>query len=193
MLGAGKADSGYFPFHRRVILLWGHNVNYWVHPLVFVLPSTVEPRVMDTRLIRTPHYYGHFSLSLVKDSPYIFCKFNPLNTDTSLLQACSVLLCPWGKKALTFSLNSTRSIRTPINEDNGHLFLAQSTDSHRRSTLLMRTLHYQILCCNSSFLPEGKKSFCLQHFDVPSATVHRIVFKLWLFWHPLSYAENGFD
>ena len=125
VLGAGKADSGYFPFHRRVILPWGDNFNYLVHPLVY-------PR------------YGH-----------------SLNTDTSLLQACSVLLCPWGKKALTFSLNSTCSIRTPINEDNGHLFLAQSTDSHRRSTLLMRTLHYQILCCNSSFLSEGKKSFCL--------------------------------
>ena len=45
VLGAGKADSGYFPFHRRVILPWGHNVNDWVHPLVFVLPSTVEPRL----------------------------------------------------------------------------------------------------------------------------------------------------
>ena len=142
VLGAGKADSGYFPFHRRVILPWGHNVNYWVHPVGFVLPSTVEPRVMDTRLIRTPRYYGR-SLSL-------------------------------GKKALSFSLNSTRSIRTPINGDNGHLCLAQSTDSHRKSTLLMRTLHYQILCCNRSFLSEGKKSSCLQHFDVPSTTVHRI-------------------
>ena len=30
------------------------------------------------------------------------------------------LLCPWKKKALTFSLNSTRLIRTPVNTDNGH-------------------------------------------------------------------------
>ena len=143
VLGAGKADSGYFSFHRRVILPWGHNVNYWVHPLVFVWQVQSKPRFTDTRLIRTPRYYGHFSLSL-------------------------------GKKALTLSLNSTRLIRTPINADNGHLFLAQSTDSHRKSTLLMRTLHYQILYCNRSLLSEGKKSFCLQHFDFPSATVHRI-------------------
>ena len=36
----------------------------------------------DTGLIRTPHYYGQFSLSMAKESPYIFSKFNPLNTDT---------------------------------------------------------------------------------------------------------------
>ena len=65
----------------------------------------------STRLIRTPRYYRQFALSLGKESPYIFSKFNPLNTDTSLLR--TVLLCPWGKKALTFSLNSTRLIRTP--------------------------------------------------------------------------------
>ena len=46
-------------------------------------------------------------------------------------------------KALTFSLNSTRLIWTPVNADNGHLLLAQLTDPHRKSTLLMRTLHYQ--------------------------------------------------
>ena len=28
------------------------------------------------------HYYGPFSLSLGKESPYIFSKFNPVNTDT---------------------------------------------------------------------------------------------------------------
>ena len=36
----------------------------------------------SNRLIRTPHYYGQFALSLGKESPYIFSKFNPLNTDT---------------------------------------------------------------------------------------------------------------
>ena len=35
-----------------------------------------------TRLIRTPYYYGQFALSLGKESPYIFFKFNQLNTDT---------------------------------------------------------------------------------------------------------------
>ena len=78
-------------------------------------------------------------MSLGKESPYIFSKVNPLNTDTSLLRTvCCVpgerkplhflysqpalyghliitnsLLYPWGKKALTLSLKSTRLIRTP--------------------------------------------------------------------------------
>ena len=30
----------------------------------------------------TPHYYGQFDLSLGKQGPSIFSKFNPLNTDT---------------------------------------------------------------------------------------------------------------
>ena len=37
---------------------------------------------VNTRLIRTPHYYGQFSLSLGKENSYIFSKLNPLNTDT---------------------------------------------------------------------------------------------------------------
>ena len=44
--------------------------------------NTVEPRFTDTGLIRTPRYYGQFSLSLGKKSPYILSKFNPHNTDT---------------------------------------------------------------------------------------------------------------
>ena len=54
-------------------------------------------------------------------------------------------LCPWGKKALKLSLNSTRLIRTSITADNGHLFLTQiKTDSHRKSTSLIRAFHYQL-------------------------------------------------
>ena len=41
----------------------------------------VKPRFMETCLIWTPHYYGQFALSLGKESPYIFAKFNPLITD----------------------------------------------------------------------------------------------------------------
>ena len=44
--------------------------------------NTVEPRFTDTGLIRTPRYYGQFSLSLGKKSPYILSKFNPHNSDT---------------------------------------------------------------------------------------------------------------
>ena len=36
-----------------------------------------------------------------------------LNADISLLSKDSLLSCPWGKKSLTFSLNSTRLIWTP--------------------------------------------------------------------------------
>ena len=50
--------------------------------VVCQIDITVKPRFTDTRLIRTPHYYRHFTFSLGKESPYIFFKFNPLNTDT---------------------------------------------------------------------------------------------------------------
>ena len=43
------------------------------------------------------------------------------------------------------TISSTRLIRTPINADNGHLFLAQSTNSHRKAILLTRAIHYQLL------------------------------------------------
>ena len=43
-------------------------------------------------LIRTPRYTRHavFSLSLGKESPYTFCKFNPLNTDIPLIWTLSM-------------------------------------------------------------------------------------------------------
>ena len=44
---------------------------------------------MDTRLTQTPCYYRQFSLSLEKALPYIFSKFNLLNTDTSLIRTLS--------------------------------------------------------------------------------------------------------
>ena len=39
--------------------------------------------------MRTPHYYRQFALSLGKESPYIFFKFNPLITDTSYAPSVS--------------------------------------------------------------------------------------------------------
>ena len=48
-------------------------------------------------------------------------------------------------KALALAINNLTSlILTPLNADNGPLFLAQSTDSHRRSISLMLTLHCQL-------------------------------------------------
>ena len=44
----------------------------------------------DTRLIRTPHYYRQFSLSLGK-KPDISSTFNPFNTDTTLIQTFSMV------------------------------------------------------------------------------------------------------
>ena len=37
---------------------------------------TVRPHLTDNNLIRTPHYYGQFALSLGKESPCIFTKFS---------------------------------------------------------------------------------------------------------------------
>ena len=45
----------------------------------------------DTRLMRTPHIYGEFALSLGKQSPYILSKFNPLDTDTPLIRTLSMV------------------------------------------------------------------------------------------------------
>ena len=42
--------------------------------------SWAKPHFMDTHVIRTTHSCGQFALSLGKESPYIFSKFNPLNT-----------------------------------------------------------------------------------------------------------------
>ena len=38
-----------------------------------------------------PHYYGQFALSMGKESPYIFSKFNPLNRDTPLIRTLSMV------------------------------------------------------------------------------------------------------
>ena len=42
--------------------------------------------IVKPRLIRTPHYYGQFAVSLGKESLYIFSKFNPLNTSNPLIR-----------------------------------------------------------------------------------------------------------
>ena len=53
---------------------------------------TVEPNFPTPPFIQTPHYYGQFALSLGNKSPYIFSKFNPLNTDTPL--KCTLSMIP---------------------------------------------------------------------------------------------------
>ena len=46
------------------------NCYFFSKDLIFAITNTVEPRSTDTRLIRTPGYYGQFRLSRRKS--YIF-------------------------------------------------------------------------------------------------------------------------
>lgn len=61
-------------------------------------------------------------------------------------------------KALTLSLNLTHLIQTPVNKNNRHLFLAQSTESHRKSRNLTNADTYQLFIVKDlSFLKVNKK------------------------------------
>ena len=44
--------------------------------------SVSKFRCSQKPLIRTLHYYGQFAFFLVKESPYIFSTFSPLNVDS---------------------------------------------------------------------------------------------------------------
>lgn len=90
--------------------------------------DTVNLHFMDTHLIWTPRYYGQLSLTLFL------------------------------RKAPTFSLNLTHLIQTPVNKNNRHLFLAQSTESHRKSCNLTNADTYQLFIVKDlSFLKVKKK------------------------------------
>ena len=54
-------------------------------PCIRLYTCTVKPRFTDTRLIRTPHYYKQFALSLGKESPYIYQLIQPAHMDTPLI------------------------------------------------------------------------------------------------------------
>ena len=78
---------------------------------------------------------------------YLHCKVETRFTDTRLIRTRRY----YGQfslslgKVLTFSLNSTRfTIGTPVNAENGHIFLTQTTNFHRKPTSLMRTLRNQL-------------------------------------------------
>ena len=49
------------------------------------IPIKVKPYFADTCSVRKAHYYEQFALSLGKESPYTFLKFNLLNTDNLLI------------------------------------------------------------------------------------------------------------
>lgn len=74
-----------------------------------------------------------------------------------------------------YSDNSTCLIWTPVNADNRYLFLAQSTDSHRKTT----TLHYQQCAVISlSFLKVKNLQLtafrCSQHYSSLVQTIFGI-------------------
>ena len=50
--------------------------------VIFKYSQTVRTRI--------PHYYRQFALSLRKESPHSFSKFNPLNTDTPSIRTLSM-------------------------------------------------------------------------------------------------------
>ena len=60
------------------------------------MPSqTMKTSYSQIPALRTPHYHGQFVLSLGKESPYIFSKFNPLNRSTSLMVSHSRIWRQW--------------------------------------------------------------------------------------------------
>ena len=62
-------------------------------------------------------------------------------------------------KTRTFSLNSTCFTRTPVNADNGHLFLVQSTNSYKKLTSLMwAPMLLSTVFCNNLFFNDKKPS-----------------------------------
>ena len=67
---------------------------------------TVKPYFIDTCLIRTPDYCRQFVLSLEKENPFIFSKFNPLNTDTLLIQTLSMALSVSTLTGFDYTVNS---------------------------------------------------------------------------------------
>ena len=80
--------------------------------------------------------------------------------------------------AFTLSLNSTPLIRTHSNKINGHWFLAQSTNSHRKAILLTRALHCQLRAVIDLSFFENKTlqltaCRCSQRYSTPDRMLYR--------------------
>ena len=52
------------------------------YPFIYTSTSEITTLFYTVKPRFTPHYYGQFAFSLGKESPYIFSRSNPLNTDT---------------------------------------------------------------------------------------------------------------
>ena len=81
-------NSTIISYYIRQLQLYYHYYIPYAFELLHRSKDTlsVKPCFMDTHLIQTPHYYVKFALSLGKEIPYIFSKFNLLNIDTLLIQ-----------------------------------------------------------------------------------------------------------
>ena len=52
------------------------------YPFIYTSTSEITTLLYTVKPRLTPHYYGQFALSVGKESPYIFSKSDPINTDT---------------------------------------------------------------------------------------------------------------
>ena len=85
-----------------------HEPPFW-HGLLahsFISESQVQ--------VTVSHYYGQFSLSMAEESPYIFSKFNLLNTETPLIRILSMPpQCLYNERGLTvLRSRSVQKIKT---------------------------------------------------------------------------------
>ena len=60
-------------------LIYGCYVEGYPTMLTLIFYVWANGDVKSNPALQTPHYYGQFSLSLGKECPYIFSKFNPFN------------------------------------------------------------------------------------------------------------------
>ena len=88
---------------------------------------------------------------------------NPLNTDTSSLR--TVFLCPWGKKALTFSLHSTHLKKN--NHKGGQQTLFSCPIN--KINLARADTSLPVMSCSGFILFDGMKKIQLTACRFPSA------------------------
>ena len=102
------------------------------------------------------------------------------------------------EKALEFSLNSTCLIRTLVNANHGLSFLAQSTESHRKSSSLMQTpINCLLSVIDLSIFKVGKKPSAKSTSNIsePYSSPREgwiVDANFRLFWHQSGYAESDF-
>ena len=113
---------------------------------------------MDTILIWTPHHNGQFALSVGKESPYSFSKFNPFNKDTFLIWTPH----HYGQFALSVGKESPYSFSkfNPFNKDTLlilTLSMAPSVSLLTLKVLIVTNINFLLpisICCQEKWLWE---------------------------------------